>query len=85
MSEAILYQSILQKLGQVSPNHLSQIDTYLSILMGQSKPQKRKKATKNVSAVDFLVQLAENGGVNSIENPIEWQRDMRQERNLPYR
>lgn len=84
MSEAVLYQSILQKLGQINPNQLSQIDVYLSMLVKQTKP-KKKKESEPLSAIDYLVQLAEAGGVSSIENPIEWQRNNRQERTLPYR
>ena len=85
MSEAVLYQSILQKLGQINPNQLSQIDVYLSMLVKQTKPNKKKKESEPLSAIDYLVQLAEAGGVSSIENPIEWQRNNRQERTLPYK
>ena len=85
MSEAVLYQSILQKLGQINPDQLSQIDVYLSMLVKQTKPDKKKKENEPLSAIDYLVQLAEAGGVSSIENPVEWQRNNRQERTLPYR
>jgi hypothetical protein len=37
------------------------------------------------SAIDWLEQLAQIGGISSIEDPVEWQRDIRQERKMPFR
>ena len=45
MSDTILYQSILQKLGQLSPNNLSQLDRFLSVLIGNNNLQKTEKTT----------------------------------------
>lgn len=33
MSEAVLYQSVLQKLGQLSPQHLVELNAFLGILL----------------------------------------------------
>ncbi len=84
MAEALLYQSVIQKLGQLNPNDLSQLDAFLSTLIGQKKPKKSSKKTA-LSPVDCLEQLAKEGGVSSIENPVEWQRSMREDRKLPFR
>ena len=87
MTETVLYQSVLQKLGQLNPNNLSQLDAFLSVLIGQNAPSKIDKTTQSESksAVDWLEQLAEIGGISSIENPVEWQRNIRQDRKLPFR
>lgn len=86
MTETVLYQSVLQKLGQLNPNNLSQLDAFLSVLIGQNVPSKIDKTplSKNISAIDWLEQLAEIGGFASIENPVEWQRNIRQDRKLPF-
>ena len=34
MSDTILYQSVLQKLGQLNPNNLAQLDAFLTGLIG---------------------------------------------------
>ena len=36
MSETILYQSVLQKLGQLNPKNLSKLDAFLSLLIGHN-------------------------------------------------
>jgi hypothetical protein len=36
------------------------------------------------SAVDILQAIADNGGPN-IDDPVAWQREMRQDRPLPFR
>ena len=87
MTETVLYQSVLQKLGQLNPNNLSQLDAFLSVLIGQNTPLKIDKNAQpeSKSAIDWLEQLAEIGGISSIENPVEWQRSIRQDRKLPFR
>jgi hypothetical protein len=45
MTDTILYQSVLQKLGQLNPNSLSQLDAFLSVLIGHNTPSKTEKAT----------------------------------------
>ena len=87
MTDTVLYQSVLQKLGQLNPNSLSQLDAFLSVLIGPTTPSKTDKNTPldSPSAIDWLEQLAEMGGVSSIKDPVEWQREIRQDRNLPFR
>jgi hypothetical protein len=87
MADAILYQSVLQKLGQLNPKDLAQLDTFLSVLIGHNMPKKTKKITPldNQSPIYWLEQLAQMGGVSSIEDPVEWQRNIRQDRKLPFR
>lgn len=86
MTETVLYQSVLQKLGQLNPNNLSQLDAFLSVLIGQNVPSKIDKTepSESKSAVDWLEQLAETGGITSIENPVEWQRNIRKDRKLHF-
>jgi hypothetical protein len=43
MKDTILYQSILQKLGQLNPNSLAQLDAFLSVLIGHNSPSKTTK------------------------------------------
>jgi hypothetical protein len=87
MTDTILYQSVLQKLGQLNPNNLSQLDAFLSVLIGNNTPSKTGKATLIApkSAIDWLEELAAIGGVSSIEDPVEWQRSIREDRKLPFR
>ena len=87
MSDTILYQSVLQKLGQLNPNGLAQIDAVLSILIGHSTVPKTENApqSEDKSPIYWLEQLAKIGGISSIEDPVEWQRTIRQDRKLPFR
>ena len=87
MSDTVLYQSILQKLGQLNPKNLSQVDAILSVLIGHN-PSKRaelKLADNEKSAIYWLEQLSKIDGFSSIENPVEWQRGIRQDKKLPFR
>ena len=84
MSDAILYQSVLQKLGQLNPKELSQLDSFLSVLIGHNLSKKTESTTNEKSAIYWLEQLAEIDGISSIENPTEWQRNIRQDRKLPF-
>jgi hypothetical protein len=81
MTDTVLYQSVLQKLGQLNPNNLSQLDAFLSVLIGNTTTSKTEKipATDNKSAIDWLEQLAAIGGVSGIEDPVEWQRSIRKD------
>ena len=47
MSETVLYQSVLQKLGQLNPKSLSQLDAFLSILVGHNTVPKTEKTATN--------------------------------------
>jgi hypothetical protein len=87
MTDTILYQSVLQKLGQLNPNSLSQLDAFLSVLIGNNSVPKAKKTLNSnaKSAIDWLEELAAIGGVSSIEDPVEWQRSIREDRKLPFR
>ena len=87
MTDTILYQSVLQKLGQLNPNNLSQLDAFLTVLIGHNTPSKTEKGSplEGKSAIDWLEQLAAIGGVTSIDNAVEWQRSIRQDRKLPFR
>ena len=87
MFDTILYQSVLQKLGQLNPKDLSQLDTFLSILIGRnvSPSIEPRVKTDEKSAIYWLEQLAQIGGISSIDNPVEWQQNIRQDRKLPFR
>lgn len=87
MTDTILYQSVLQKLGQLNPNSLAQLDAFLSVLLGHNTSPKIDKTTEpnNISAIDWLEQLAKNDSFSGIENPVEWQQNIRQDRKLPFR
>ncbi len=87
MTDTVLYQSVLQKLGQLNPNSLAQLDAFLSILLGHNSSPKTEKATEpnSTSAVDWLEQLAKMNSFSSIEDPVEWQQNIRQDRKLASR
>ncbi len=55
MSEVILYQSVLQKLGQLSPKELFVLDNFLSKLLPQSaensQPRHGKRKKKPVASL----------------------------------
>jgi len=42
MSDSMLYQSVLQKLGQLSPQKLMELDAFLAVLV-----EKQERATVN--------------------------------------
>lgn len=87
MTDTLLYQSVLQKLGHLNPNNLSQLDAFLSVLIGHNTASKTGKMPiiDSKSPIDWLEQLAAIVGVSSIEDPIEWQRSIREDRKLPFR
>ena len=87
MSDTILYQSVLQKLGQLSPNNLAQLDAFLTGLIGYNSMPIKEKDTINEdkSAIYWLEQLAKINAMSSIEDPVEWQREIRQDRKFPFR
>jgi hypothetical protein len=87
MTDTLLYQSVLQKLGQLNPQNLSQLDAFLSVLIGHNAASKTGKMPiiDSKSPIDWLEQLAAIGGVSSIEDPSEWQRSIREDRKLPFR
>jgi hypothetical protein len=79
MTDILLYQSVLQKLGQLNPKNLAQLDAFLSILIGHNVPTKTEKTApiENTSAVYWLEQLAQIDAFSDIEAPVEWQRNIR--------
>ena len=50
MSEGLVYQSVLQKLGQLSPQYLVELDAFLAFLV-------QKQTKGNVSAIDGISSL----------------------------
>ena len=50
MSEGLVYQSVLQKLGQLSPQHLVELDTYLAFLV-------QKQTKGNAPSMDGISSL----------------------------
>ena len=87
MSDTVLYQSVLQKLGQLDPNSLVELDAFLSVLIKHDSltSPKDKLAHKEKSAIDWLEELAQMGSFEHIEDPVEWQRTIREDRKLPFR
>ena len=87
MTDAILYQSVLQKLGQLNPRNLGQLDVFLSILIGHNSPIEKEDTPpkEEKSAVYWLEQLAAINAFSEIEDPVEWQREIRRDRELPFR
>ncbi len=85
MTDTVLYQSVLQKLGELNPKNLAQLDAFLSVLIGHNKIEKTDIApqSNNKSAVDWLEQLAQMNSFSGIDNPVEWQQNIRQDRKLP--
>lgn len=87
MTEIALYQSVLQKLGQITPQDLSVLDAFLTSLVNQGKQAKsvhksKKQPQPTQSPTYWLEQLAKSGAFADIENPSEWQRQLRQDRQL---
>jgi|GEM_PF-3351035 len=87
MTDIALYQSVLQKLGQVAPQDLSILDAFLTDLVLQGKQAKTVGKSKKLneafqSPVYWLEQLAKTNAFAEIEDPVEWQREMRKDRQL---
>jgi hypothetical protein len=83
MTDVLLYQTVIQKLGKLPPDNLSEINAFLTTLINRNPAKKTKK--KEISPIHWLEQLAKIGGVSSIDDPVEWQRNMRQDKKLPFR
>jgi hypothetical protein len=49
----------------------------VDVLPAASPPMKK--------SIFWLAELSKQGGIASIEDPVEWQRSLRQERPLPFR
>ncbi|MBI5916367.1 MAG: hypothetical protein HY842_13400 [Bacteroidetes bacterium] len=86
-TEIALYQSVLQKLGQVMPQDLSILDAFLTNLVNQGKQAKpvsksKKQLHATQSPMYWLEQLAKSNAFSGIENPVEWQREIRNDRQL---
>lgn len=81
MTDIALYQSVLQKLGQLAPQDLSVLDAFLTSLVDKEKRKKKQPQTQN-SPIYWLEQLAKSTAFSGIENPVEWQRQIRQDRQL---
>jgi hypothetical protein len=87
MTDIALYQSVLQKLGQVTPQDLSILDAFLTNLVNQGKQAKatgksKKAINATQSPVYWLEQLAQSNAFAGIEDPVEWQREIRKDRQL---
>jgi|AntRauTorcE11898_2_1112593.scaffolds.fasta_scaffold86195_1 hypothetical protein len=50
----------------------------------QALPSQKKGEEKSApdSAIDWLEKIAEKGGVDGIENPVDWQKKQRRDRTL---
>jgi hypothetical protein len=53
--------------------------------IGRRRETPEQRATRIKEAVDALRQLAEMGAFDHIEDPGEWQREIREDRPLPGR
>ena len=49
-------------------------------ILKESATATKSKATKSISSITALENLAKRGGISSIENPSEWQREQRKDR-----
>ena len=50
-----------------------------------NKVSNKTTTSNSTSPLFWLDKLAEQGGVSSIQNPSEWQRETRNDANLPFR
>jgi hypothetical protein len=81
MTDIALYQSVLQKLGQLAPQDLSVLDAFLTSLV--TKEKQPKEQNQSIKPPTFwLEQLAKSDTFSNIGDPVEWQRQLRQDRPL---
>jgi hypothetical protein len=74
MSQIALYQSVLQKLGQLSPNDLAALDTFLSQLIKQNNKEKPKKTTLKGRFVGTISKETATSLLNHVEQSRnEWE------------
>lgn len=62
-------QNLLKRLGIVSVEE-------------QTEP---KQAHNGKEVATLMQELAESGGLSAIKDPVAWQREIRQDRKLPFR
>ncbi len=67
-------------------HNLSDLDLLVAFLQRIGAEIVRNTQTiPTVSAVHWLETLAQEGGIKSIPNPSEWQREIRQDKPLAFR
>ncbi|MDP2039979.1 hypothetical protein SAMN03080617_02769 [Algoriphagus alkaliphilus] len=62
------------------------IDKILELVKGEAAKVKveKSKTIKQIEVGDLLDSLAKSHPVNSIKDPKEWQREIREDRALPF-
>ena len=80
--KAVLTDNHLEWLDEKNVSVSSQpILVYVTLLEDEPIP---KPTFPSQQTVDILQAIADNGGPN-IDDPVAWQREMRQDRPLPFR
>lgn len=76
---ATLHGNLLEWTGP-APHSKESIPVYVTVLR-----EEEVSNTNGQKMADALTQLANRGGLKTISDPKEWQRQQRQERTLPGR
>lgn len=81
---ATLAEQILHDLKELPPELQNEEMDFVRFLRTKSeKKVSESKASENI--VSILTRIAERGNLAGIEDPVEWQREIRKDRELPRR
>ena len=83
--EAILKGNELEWLGDMPDEVREMKPVHVEVTLLRGGEPKRKTKTDPKAAAAALERMAAQGGVKSIPDPLEWQRETRKDRPLPGR
>jgi hypothetical protein len=64
------------------PQHLGETEVQITLLPSESEDERRARGLRAAAALE---RLAKAGAFDQIEDPVAWQREIRQDRPLPGR
>lgn len=80
---ATIHGNTIEWDGEGPKNLIGDDSIKVDITIVSSTPKTKKPNGKKMAAI--LQRMADRGGVTSIENAVEWQREIRKDRKLPGR
>lgn len=77
MSEVILYQAVLQKLGQLSPQNLAELDAFLAFLVQKQKGTHRANEVKSGLSPDQFFGAWKDWDDQEFQGFLDYTEDVR--------
>lgn len=80
---ATIHGNTIEWDGEMPKNLSGDASIKVDVTIVSSTPKPKKPNGKKMAAI--LQRMADRGGVASIENAVDWQREIRKDRKLPGR